>query len=853
MPLDSTSDNTANDRPALGVCQWFHYEDHDMVRRAVARMRELGVRHLRTGVSWADFHRPAGEAWYAWMFDQLAEFDLLVSVWHTPPSLAENEQCNGAPRRLRDYADFIWQLDDLFGDRFDTFELWNEPNNRYKWDFRHCDPQWRKFSRMIAMAGRTAHLSGKRTVLGGMIPVDPAWLRLIDEQGGLNDIDVIAIHGFPHMWWHGDICWEWRRDWRGWAEKVEKIASISDGRPIWVTETGLATWDLNRGHRSREELQSQMLTQAAAAPCERVYWYSLIDLAPQRTAIEGFHVDENEYHMGLVTHDGDRKPAYARMKRLLREGEQAAGESASRDAGSRDAGSRARGQRQRGRTGGRRLVGVRQPQVAGVPRRGRRLSVSARDAGLVPADAVVPPHGRAHAGGDRAGARRLARLARGLQGSASSRRRRSRHRPNDRPAHATREQDGGMMRVLMTADTIGGVWTYALDLCRELCARGVTVRLVTMGRVLSATQRDSVDAIDGLTVRETELRLEWMSDPWDDVNEAGDVLLREARTFQPDVVHLNNFAHGVSPFDCPVLLVGHSCVDTWWRAVKGAATDDGWARYRDVVREGIHAADAFVAPTAAIGRAFARSHGEHRRALTIHNGRSASGFQPASKQPYVLSAGRLWDEAKNLRALDEAAARIDWPVRVAGAEQSPDGDDGHAARHAGRHVQPLGRLAPAQLASRMSRAAIYALPARYEPFGLSALEAALSGCALVLGGIDTLREVWADAATFVPPDDANALAAAINALIRDGPRRRRMQQAAQQRAARYRADRMADEYLRLYRQLVNAPNAPNARNRTDQGNHAHHTNPESASCESHCSTTHSSATGTTVTRTFSAV
>ena len=64
-------------------------------------------------------------------------------------------------------------------------------------------------------------------------------------------------------------------------------------------------------------MQAQMLRAAAAAPAHRLYWYSLIDLDPAREAIEGFHVDENEYHLGLVRWDGSKKPAWYEMRKLL--------------------------------------------------------------------------------------------------------------------------------------------------------------------------------------------------------------------------------------------------------------------------------------------------------------------------------------------------------------------------------------------------------------------------------------------------------------------------------------------------------------------------------------------------------
>jgi CDP-paratose 2-epimerase len=170
---------------------------------------------------------------------------------------------------------------------------------------------------MIARAGNTARAAGKDTILGGMMPVDRHWLELMKSYGVLDAVDRVAIHSFPQMWWNDHPNWDWHGHWHGWKAKLAYAGSSADGRPVWVTETGLATWDLDRQTPARHELQAECLRRAAAAPAERIYWYSLIDLDPRRSAIEGFHVDENEYHLGLKTYDGAKKPAWWTMKELL--------------------------------------------------------------------------------------------------------------------------------------------------------------------------------------------------------------------------------------------------------------------------------------------------------------------------------------------------------------------------------------------------------------------------------------------------------------------------------------------------------------------------------------------------------
>ena len=343
----------------------------------------------------------------------------------------------------------------------------------------------------------------------------------------------------------------------------------------------------------------------------------------------------------------------------------------------------------------------------------------------------------------------------------------------------------------MTADTVGGVWTYALELVRALPE--LEFHLATMGKLLSPAQHDEAAPLPNLSVYQSACCLEWMPDPWEDVARAGDWLLDLERECRPDIVHLNGYAHGSLPFQAPVVTVGHSCVLSWWRAVQGQDAPPEWDRYGRAVRGGLCGSDLIVAPTRAMRDALETHYGPLPPSQVIENGRDPSRFAPGEKQPFVFSAGRLWDEAKGLATLAEAAPHLSWPVFVAG-------DAPPAGAAAVPNLHPLGFLPPPLLARRLSEAAIYALPARYEPFGLSVLEAALSGCALVLGDIPSLREVWGDSALFVPPADADALRGCLLHLIRNDRLRREMAERALCRAARYRPERMAQAYRAVYRQ-----------------------------------------------------
>lgn len=354
------------------------------------------------------------------------------------------------------------------------------------------------------------------------------------------------------------------------------------------------------------------------------------------------------------------------------------------------------------------------------------------------------------------------------------------------------------LKVLMTADTVGGVWTYAVELARALDARGIEVAVASMGAAPTPHQRQALCDFSRVKLFPSSYKLEWMQDCWQDVDAAGEWLLRLEREFAPDLVHLNQFDFGALPFRAPALVVAHSCVLSWWRAVHGVAAPAQWNTYRTRVAQGLAGAALVAAPTRAMLASLAENYGlAAARGLVLPNAVDAGHFAPAPKQPFVLAAGRFWDAAKNLAALEQVAGRLPWPVKVAGSAQHPEGGAVVA-----QHVECLGVLPRAELARELAQAAIYALPARYEPFGLSVLEAALSGCALVLGDIASLRETWGDAALYVRPDDHEALHAALLRLMQQPAERAQFAAAAHARASRFTPARQCEAYLQAYARLA---------------------------------------------------
>lgn len=357
-----------------------------------------------------------------------------------------------------------------------------------------------------------------------------------------------------------------------------------------------------------------------------------------------------------------------------------------------------------------------------------------------------------------------------------------------------------LKRVLMTADTVGGVWTYALELARALQIYDVDVLLAVMGPPLTTAQREEAQKITNLDLFKSNYKLEWMPDCWSDVKRAGDWLLHLDNRLGPDLVHLNGYAHAKLPWSCPTVVAGHSCVLSWWQAVRGDAPPAEWQRYKDEVKYGLRAADLVVAPSAAMLRALNTHYGSIENARVIHNGRDPEYFKPQAKQDFILSAGRLWDEAKNIHRLAEIAPELPWPVFVAGDFQPPQQQSQN--NRIPRHCRWLGSLSEAEIRPWFAAARVYALPALYEPFGYTPLEAALSGCALVLGDIESLREIWRDAAVFVDPNDKDALKSELRLLIKNEQYRRDMSRRAGERALEFTSARMAQNYFAAYSELL---------------------------------------------------
>jgi CDP-paratose 2-epimerase len=287
----------------LGLVQWFPYADEARLRRVSRKVRSLGVTHVRTQLSWADWCRPDGPAWIARILEELDGLDVLPVLHSTPPSFGEKPYTSSVPRDLTYYAEFVRRMCTDHATAFTHVQLWNEPTTWCDWD-RDADRWWSRFAEMIRYAAAEATRAGKTVVLAGISPPDgsllgrrdpdrPHFLELMEDAGALEDVDVVAFHGFPGTP-------QWSAGWTSWDDEIAAVSGWASTRALatWITETGSSR--LMRGNRVRE--LRDVVAAAERGGVERVYWYSVEDVTwtAQREINLDWGRDPHDYATGLT-------------------------------------------------------------------------------------------------------------------------------------------------------------------------------------------------------------------------------------------------------------------------------------------------------------------------------------------------------------------------------------------------------------------------------------------------------------------------------------------------------------------------------------------------------------------------
>lgn len=361
------------------------------------------------------------------------------------------------------------------------------------------------------------------------------------------------------------------------------------------------------------------------------------------------------------------------------------------------------------------------------------------------------------------------------------------------------------MRILITTDTVGGVWTFTKQLSTELLARGHKVALVSFGRAPSLSQTEwageaSASHGGAFSYTASEVPLEWMQENDGAYRDGALALIPVAKDFAPDVLLSSQFCFGRLPLPIPRVIVAHSDVLSWAAACRATPLPPSkWlAQYVRLVGEGLEAADAVATPTHWMLSALGAHFTLPQHAVVIHNGRSFTDdpIPSESKKLQAVTAGRFWDEGKNLKLLNGFMSPI--PIVIAGSFEL----ESTGATIDSGCITLIGELSETDMRSLFCESAIYICTSLYEPFGLAPLEAALCGCAVLANDIPSLREVWGDecALFFRNKHDLTVL---LNELA-DRGKLACAQERSQRRARMFTGSRMAEKYLNLFERLLHS-------------------------------------------------
>jgi glycosyltransferase involved in cell wall biosynthesis len=216
-----------------------------------------------------------------------------------------------------------------------------------------------------------------------------------------------------------------------------------------------------------------------------------------------------------------------------------------------------------------------------------------------------------------------------------------------------------------------------------------------------------------------------------------------------------------------------------------------WQELDDAIRR----SHCFVSPTRALAYEVETRCADVPAGRVIRHTRQGSQFHGGFKEPFILTTSRDTDDAEDLASLQWVTPYLRWPVVAAGSGTLGESRNG---------LCTLGVLPAPELSDWYGRASVFVLPARRKAFSLSALEAALSECALVLTDLPSLREVWEDAAVYVPPGDRLALGAALTDLIDRPSWRHELSDRARERSRSFPLQEMTDGYLEAYTDAAKA-------------------------------------------------
>jgi glycogen(starch) synthase len=341
--------------------------------------------------------------------------------------------------------------------------------------------------------------------------------------------------------------------------------------------------------------------------------------------------------------------------------------------------------------------------------------------------------------------------------------------------------------ILMTSDVTTSEWNYSVEISRALSRHNMRVSLATTGGPLTKEQRREAARVPGLAIYDGGLNPGRPFTSQKDIADARSFLLTLEDRLSPDIVQLNGFGFGAAAFKSPVLLSLHSGVSSLLGDLEERT------RSRSEIKSILDSAELVVVPTFANLVLLKEIYNFTTSTKVIPHFRRTSDYCAIAKQKFIYSSGSHSRVSDVVDAMETAASEMNWPVVL-----DPGPIPSNKATQLSFAGRAQGRLAAANVAQQLSKAAIYCLPTANDLSDVPVLEGALSRCALVVCDLPNLRENWNNCALFVPADDHNALKQSLHLLMVDGGLREDLSLRAYDRAKEFSPERCIDDYLDAY-------------------------------------------------------
>lgn len=346
----------------------------------------------------------------------------------------------------------------------------------------------------------------------------------------------------------------------------------------------------------------------------------------------------------------------------------------------------------------------------------------------------------------------------------------------------------------MTSDAQGPLWEDTLVLMRGLQKLNIDVALATLGRPLRLDQRREALPLKNLQIYEQPLSLNPSLWTIDSLNKAGDRITSLAKQITPGLIHLNHPSLAPLSWHSPAtprVVTGHWELLNRRIAVKNDCDTkelEEWNHCDLQTARGFQSSDLVIASSKALLTELEKTFGPFKRSQVIANGRdtqtssqSVQLSEASSPSSFILTSLASEEGVEDLTTYHFLKSHLDWPICF---------------------VDPETDLNRSEFRSQLSKAPLYCLPATRNTSGTSVLEAALSGCALVLGETPSLLETWKQAALFADAHHPDSILHQLHFLIKNPEQRAEMAQRARARARFLSSKRTATFHVQIYEELI---------------------------------------------------